>query len=142
MATRNDAQHRTTSGRRAARGAPHANTNATAHGAVHGVYSKHFSDDELNRIITAIADPTAGIDAATQATYVLLDRIVAQVSQEGVALAPETFLKLVAAHNQTTGRIAALARTRQVVSSDAAEGLTGHIAAALDQLADMMHVEL
>ncbi|MDA8113676.1 MAG: hypothetical protein M0Z43_02970 [Acidithiobacillus sp.] len=119
------------------KGAQPHNTNAKAH----GVYSAHFTDDELRRIIEQINDPTSGIDAATQATYVLLDRIIARVSTKA-GIDEEIFLKLVAAHNETTGRIAALARSRQVVSSDAAQSLTGNIAAALDSLAELLHVEV
>lgn len=118
------------------RGAQPGNDNASSH----HIYDAHFTDDELARIITSLTDPAAGLDATVTATYVLLDRIITQVDQNQKDA--ETFLKLVAAHNETTGRIAGLLRSRQILNGNAADSLTGHIAAALDQLADQLHVEL
>jgi hypothetical protein len=120
-----------------ARGAQPGNGNA----AKTGIYSAHFSDDELQRILAGITDPASGVTAALEATYVLLDRIIARVSQDPQT-DPEIFLSLVKAHNETTGRIASLLRSHQVISGDAADTLTGHIAAALDQLAEQMQVTL
>lgn len=118
------------------RGAQQGNANASTH----HIYDTHFTDDELSRIIASLTDPAAGLDATVTATYVLLDRIITQVGKNQADL--ETFLKLVAAHNETTGRIASLLRSSQILNGNAADSLTGHIAAALDQLADQLHVEL
>jgi hypothetical protein len=124
MVTRKNAQH--TGG---ARAAPEAN-----------LFADHFTDDELNRIIAQLADPAARLDSAIEATYVLLDRIIGQMSPGEND--PDAFVKLIRAHNDTTGRIATLLRSRQVIGGGAADTLTGHIAAALDQLADQLHVDL
>jgi hypothetical protein len=78
------------------RGAQPGNDNAGSH----HIYDVRFSDDELSRIIASLTDPAAGLDATVTATYVLLDRIMAQVSQNQEDA--ETFLRLVAAHNETT----------------------------------------
>ncbi len=118
------------------RGAQPGNDNA----GTHHIYDTHFTDDELSRIIASLTDPAAGLDATVTATYVLLDRIIAKVTTNQEDL--ETFLRLVAAHNETTGRIASLLRSSQILNGNAADSLTGHIAAALDQLADQLHVEL
>ena len=103
-------------------------------------YTVHYTDDELGRIIAQLADPSARLDSAIEATYVLLDRILARVGPGEED--PDAFLKLVRAHNDTTGRIATLLRSRAVLQGDVSDSLTGHIAAALDQLAEQLHVEL
>jgi hypothetical protein len=104
------------------------------------LYAAHFTDDELNRIIAQLADPAARLDSAIEATYVLLDRIIRQINPQDED--PDAFLKLVRAHNETTGRIAVLLRSRQVINGEGTDSLTGHIAAALDQLAEQLHVEI
>ncbi len=111
------------------------------------LYATHFTDDELSRIIAELADPAARLDSAVEATYVLLDRIIGRMSAGASAggmgeADPDTFVKLVRAHNDTTGRIAALLRSRQVIHGEGADTLTGHIASALDQLAEQLQAEL
>ena len=97
------------------------------------------SPDEPERLIGALETiaGAAGIDAITQATYVLLDRIIARMSAEG-ADEPDAFLKLVKAHNETTGRIAQLAHARRMISDDA----TDRIASALDDLAQQLKLDV
>jgi hypothetical protein len=104
------------------------------------LYAIHFNDDELARIIAQLTDPAARLDSAIEATYVLLDRIIGQINPQDEDA--DAFLKLVRAHNETTGRIATLLRSRQVINGEGADSLTGHIAAALDQLAEQLHAEL
>jgi hypothetical protein len=104
------------------------------------LFASHFSDDELARIIAQLSDPAARLDSAIEATYVLLDRIIGKIDPQGEDA--DAFLKLVRAHNETAGRIATLLRSRQVLNGEGADSLTGHIAAALDQLAEQLHVEL
>jgi hypothetical protein len=117
------------------------------------LYATHFSNDELERILTALADPTIGLDGTIDATYVLLDRIIGRLTQasecedenaesEDEGARDDVFLKLVNAHNQTTRQIASLLRSRQVLSRSTADSLTGHVAAALDQLAEQLQVQL
>ncbi len=112
------------------------------------LYAAHFTDDELDRIIARLTDPAARLDSAIEATYVLLDRVIGQISARGAQRDeedqdnPDAFVKLVRAHNETTGRIATLLRSRQVIRGEGTDTLTGHIAAALDQLADQLRVDL
>ncbi|HEY3289323.1 MAG TPA: hypothetical protein VGK87_04270 [Anaerolineae bacterium] len=54
----------------------------------------------------------------------------------------ESFLKLVRAHNETTGRVAQLLRTRRVISGKVGDALSDNIAAALDQLAELFNQSL
>ena len=130
-------------------------TGRSAGAGEHGIYATHFTSDEVQRILADIAEPNDGLDASIDATYVLLDRIIGRLSPaggpteslgeesgEGSGEGSEAFLKLVAAHNQTTGRIANLLRARKVVKDENADSLTGHIAAALDELAERLHVDL
>ncbi len=123
-------------------------------------FRKHFTTDELDRVITAFsgadsdsssepdevdlsADIDAiGIDAVTEATYVLLDRIIARISVQGddddqdSVRVQESFLKLVRAHNETTGRVTQLVRARQLIRGGAGEALTKNVAEALDSLSE------
>jgi hypothetical protein len=123
-----------------------ANRKNTRHGSnaraapTANLYAAHFTDDELARIIAQLTDPAARLDSAIEATYVLLDRIIRQIDPQDEDA--DAFLKLVRAHNETTGRIATLLRSRQVINGEGADSLTGHIAAALDQLAEQLHAEL
>ncbi len=102
-------------------------------------YSARFNKDEQERIIGALEtiEFAAGIDAITEATYVLLDRIIARLSTESAG-EPDAFLKLVKAHNETTGRIAQLAHARRMISDDA----TDRIASALDDLAQQLKLDV
>lgn len=114
----------------------------TAHRNPH---AKHFTSDELSRILAQGAGGANGLDSALDATRVLLDRIICRISARDDEADEEqlaAFLKLAAAHNDTTGRIAALLRARNVMRGDAADTLSGHLAAALDQLAEQWHIEL
>jgi hypothetical protein len=112
-------------------------------------YTRHYSDAEIESVLEPLADTTTGLDAAIDATYLLLDRIIAQIgaASAGDSNADDhsddgTFLKLVKAHNETTSRLAVLARARCVVSGDAATSLAANIAAALDQIGEALNVEL
>lgn len=117
------------------RGAPPGNTNAQRH----AVYRRHFSDDEIARIVEGITNPAAGLSAAIEATYVLLDRIIAKLGRQRDL---DAYLRLVSAHNETTGRIAHLLRTHHLITAEAADSLAGHIAGVLDQLAEHLHADL
>ena len=130
---------------------PNRTTSRSACAGEHGIYATHFTRDEAQRILAAVAEPNDGLDASIDATYVLLDRIIGRLTPdegpteglgEGLGEGEEAFLKLVAAHNQTTGRIANLLRARKIVKDANADSLTGHIAAALDELAERLHVDL
>jgi hypothetical protein len=72
----------------------------------------------------------------------LLDRIIARLSaqtEEGGEdgdVAYESFLKLARAHNDTTGRLAQLMRTRQMISGGAGDELIKSIVEALDTLSE------
>ena len=108
-------------------------------------HAKHFTNDELSRILAQERGAANGLDAALDATRVLLDRIICRMTARSDEIDDEqlgAFLKLAAAHNDTAGRIAALMRARTVIRGDAADTLSGHLAAALDQLSEQWHVEL
>ena len=120
-----------------AKGAQPNNANATTH----NIYAKHYSDDEMSRIIAALTDPTTPISAAIEATAVMLDRIIKRITAD---TSPENadFLELAHLHNETTGRLASLARNRAILSGDVADTLTGHIGALLDALATELSTPL
>ncbi len=120
-----------------AKGAQPGNANAVTH----NIYSKHYSDDELSRIIAALTDPTTPISAAIEATAVMLDRIIKRITADENPV-PADFLELAHLHNETTGRLASLARNRAILSGDTADTITGHIGALLDAIALELHTTL
>lgn len=120
--------------RKRTRGAQPQNDNA----ADHGIYSRHFTDDEIERIIKPFRSPdTNALDVAIEASFVLLDRTIARLSARG--LDTEAFTRLASVHNETTGRIAHLVRTQRLVNANAADSLAGHIGAVLDELNEALH---
>lgn len=121
-----------------AKGAQPFNANSVAH----GVYSSRFSDDELTRIIGAMTDPAAPVAALIESSAVLVDRILERLNQSAVSTELETFLALINAHNETAGRIANLARTKQLLSGSAADDIAGHIAGILDALSSIHNTQL
>ena len=120
-----------------AKGAQPGNANATTH----NIYAKHYSDDEMTRIIAALTDPTTPISAAIEATAVMLDRIIKRITADENPV-PADFLELAHLHNETTGRLASLARNRAILSGDTADTITGHIGALLDALATELSTPL
>jgi len=120
------------------RGAQKSNSNSTTH----GIYSKRFSDDELSRIIDALTDPAAPVSALIESSAVLVDRILERLSPPATPPDLETFLQLINAHNETAGRIANLARTKQILSGDAADSIAQHIAGVLDTLSTIHNTQL
>lgn len=122
-----------------AKGAQPGNANATTH----NIYAKHYSDDEMTRIISALTDPTTPISAAIEATAVMLDRIIKRITADDSPDAKHAdFLELAHLHNETTGRLASLARNRAILSGDTADTITGHIGALLDALATELSTPL
>ena len=119
------------------RGAQPHNSNS----ATHGIYSKRFTDDELTRIIAAISEPAAPVAACIEASAVLIDRILDRLNQP-TAADLETFVQLVNAHNETTGRIANLARAKQMLSGSAADSIADHITGILDTLSTIHNTQL
>ena len=123
------------------KGAQPDNANATQH----SIYSRHYTSDELDRIISALTDPATPVTAAIEATAVMLDRIIARLSSQtniDDAEATAAFIELAHLHNETTGRIAALTRSRAILSGDAADTLAGHVSALLDDISEVFHTQL
>jgi hypothetical protein len=120
------------------RGAQPSNVNSITH----GIYSKRFTDDELTRIISAMTDPAASVSALIESSAVLVDRILERLSPPATPPDLETFLQLISAHNETAGRIANLARTKQILSGDAADNIAQHIAGVLDALSNIHNTQL
>ena len=116
-----------------------------ANAAQHSIYSRHYTSDELDRIISALTDPATPVTAAIEATAVMLDRIIARLSSQTStddAEATTAFIELAHLHNETTGRLASLARNRAILSGDTADTITGHIGALLDALATELSTPL
>ena len=116
-----------------------------ANAAQHSIYSRHYTSDELDRIISALTDPATPVTAAIEATAVMLDRIIARLSSQTStddAEATAAFIELAHLHNETTGRIAALTRSRAILSGDAADTLAGHVSALLDDISEVFHTQL
>jgi hypothetical protein len=121
-----------------AKGAQPSNVNSITH----GIYSNRFSDDELTRIIASLTDPAAPVAALIESSAVLVDRILERLNQSAVSTELETFLALINAHNETAGRIANLARTKQLLSGSAADDIAGHITGILDALSNIHNTQL
>jgi len=118
------------------RGAQSDNTNATRH----GVYSRHFTDDELNRIIAPLLTGQPSLTPEIEATRVLFDRSLARLNAAGLETAD--FIALSQLNLQTSGRIAMLLRNHTVITGEAHDNLAGHVADALTELSAILNTEL
>lgn len=114
-----------------------------ANSRTHGFYSAHFTPDELALIAEFVSDPT--LDDEIWMQRVLNRRLLAHVSDNdgGAQAVPlETLVKVAEALAAGTGRVARLLRDKRALSGEAADGIAGAIAAALDELSTELGVEL
>jgi len=114
-----------TSKNKRSRGGQPTNNNA----ARHGFYSPHFSEPELDLILQFCADPTLDDEIIMQ--RVANFRLVESLSQETEG---EIKVRMFEALSTGLGRVAKLLRDKRALSGDAADGIAGAIAAALDEL--------
>lgn len=121
-----------------AKGAQPANQNA----AKTGFYSDHFTEEELARIAALTTDPT--LDDEIWMQRVLNHRLLAYAARpaDGTELAVQQLIQVVETLAIGTGRVARLLRDKRALSGEAADGLTGAIAQALDELGTELGLEL
>lgn len=120
------------------KGAQPANTNAK----LSGFYSDHFTEAELTRIAALTTDPT--LDDEIWMQRVLNHRLLAYAAQpkDGAQLNVQQLIQVVETLAIGTGRVARLLRDKRALSGEAADGLTGAIAQALDELGTELGLEL
>lgn len=120
--------------KRRKRGAQPGNQNA----ARHGFYSDQFAPDELALIAAFTQDPT--IDDELWMQRVFNRRLLRYSSREEMPTAD--LVELAKALAIGTGRVARLLRDKRALSGEAADGLAGAIALALDEISTELNVEL
>jgi hypothetical protein len=120
------------------RGGQPRNTNAITH----GFYSDQFSADELALVAALVTDPT--VDDELWAQRVVNRRLLAFMrrAEQDEPLTLETLTRVAEALAVGTGRVARLLRDRRALSGAAADGLTGAIAQALDEIANELGIDV
>lgn len=119
-------------------GAPPGNTNALKHGA-YARRSVSAATCEIRTIEDVIAD-LAHKQAALSA---YIDFVVSPAIQgELSALTIGDLVSLLRLHGQNASRLGRLLRDRRALSGEAADGISGAIAQALDELSTELGVEL
>ena len=120
------------------RGGQPRNTNAITH----GFYSDQFSADELALVAALVTDPT--VDDELWAQRVVNRRLLAFMrrAEQDEPLTLETLTRVAEALAVGTGRVARLLRDRRALSGAAADGLTGAIAQALDEIASELGIDV
>jgi hypothetical protein len=114
-------------------GAPAGNQNRTTH----GFYSRIYTLEEIADLVAhAIND---SLDDEIAAARVATRRVLTQLHDD---LDADSYAKLAGLVLDGTNTIARLLRTRRALSGDAADGIAGAIAQALDELANEWGVEL
>lgn len=117
-------------------GAPKNNKNAEKHG--------YYSNTERQRRCSKPEAPLtdiADIIADLARKQLQLSRLIeAQLSQTDVDL--DALGRLFALHGQNASRLGRLLRDRRALSGDAADGIAGAIAQALDELSTELGTEL
>ncbi|MCC6192203.1 MAG: hypothetical protein IT318_24495 [Anaerolineales bacterium] len=127
---------------RAAPAAPPPAYDRPANARTHGFYATHFTPEELALLAEFVSDPT--LDDEIWMQRVVNRRLLAHVSNTDGAepIALETLVKVAEALAAGTGRVARLLRDKRALSGEAADGIAGAIAAALDELSSELGVEL
>jgi hypothetical protein len=117
-------------------GAPAGNTNALKHGAYIGRRVSAATADKLHpREIRTIDDVVQDL-AARQAA------LSGYIEQELSALTLDEMVTLLRVHGQNASRLGRLLRDKRALSGEAADGISGAIAQALDELSTELGVEL
>lgn len=110
---------------RARGGAPIGNTNRLDH----GFYSRHFTEAELEVVLSPVDDLADEIALCR----VLTGRLAGRLSGDG-DLEVEDLVKLASMALRASNTLARLMRDNRVLSGDAADDLAGSIGSVLDQL--------
>ena len=110
------------------RGAQPGNINALTHGAYRA----------LAKPIESIEDVIADVQTKQSRLSALID----QMMMTGETSDTEIIVKLFALHGQNASRLGRLLRDQRALSGGAADGITGAIAQALNELATEWGVEL
>ena len=105
-------------------------------------YSDLFSPEELALVAAFVSDPT--LDDEIWLQRVLNHRLFHYLddSEPGAPLEVATLVKVAEALGAGTTRVARLLRDRRALSGEAADGLAGAIAAALDELTTDLGIKL
>lgn len=107
-------------------GAPRGNRNAVTHGN----YAQPITAPQtIDEIITDLAAKQAAISQ-------YLDTLLLQPTDI------ENLARMLAIHGQNASRLGRLLRDQRALSGKAADGISGAIAQALDELSTELHVEL
>ena len=116
-------------GRNVGAGAPEGNQNATSH----GFYARTLTEQELADLVSYAADMT--LDDEIACARVALRRVLTALTDtDRDTLTIEEFTRLAALALQATRTVALLLRDRRALTGDSADGISGAIAQALDEL--------
>jgi len=115
-----------------ARGAQPGNANAEKH----GFYSPHFTPAELARVAEFVRNPSLDDEIFMLRT---LNSRVLQLTQ---ALPQTEQREILDIMIRSTGRIAKLLRDKRALTGGSADGFAEHIAAALDEIATELGIEV
>ena len=116
------------------KGAKPGNQNARKHGA----YSAFFDEDDLLALASAATD---SLEDEIAFTRVVCRRLAKQL-QTADFESTEDMIRLADSLFRGTGRIASLLKVQRSISGQAADGIAGAIAQALDELSTEWNVEL
>ena len=116
-------------------GAPAGNQNARKH----GFYSQHFTRQELADLVTLAGDPS--LDDEIALARVALRRLFNFLNDED-DLTPREMGAIGPLIFTGTRAVAELLRHQRAISGEAADGISGAIAQALDELSTEWGVEL
>jgi len=107
------------------------------HSETETFYGRRFSSDELRAQVGLALDRSLSGEVAI--TRVAIRRILTQLEEE---LGPEEYARLASLLFNGARTIAQLLRAQRALSGEAAEGISGAMAQALDELATMKGVDL
>jgi hypothetical protein len=102
-------------------------------------YSDQFTAEELALVTVFIEDVTLDDEIWMQRVF---NRRLVAVTQTADDVPLETLVKVAEALARGTGRVARLLRDKRALSGEAADGIAGAIAAALDELATELGEQL
>lgn len=108
-----------------ASGAEQGNSNARKH----GLYGRYFREDDVQAL--AVVASKSGLDDEIALTRVAIRRLAERIEEVGDA---DGVIALSSALFAGAGRVAALLKTQRAISGEAADGIAGAIAQALDEL--------
>jgi hypothetical protein len=111
-------------------GAQPGNANAQRH----GIYSTHYTDAEITRIIESAFSGELTLIDEIGLTRVVLDRCLARHQDAD----PDQFSNYAKILLEGAGRVGNLMRQQKVLSGEAADSLLDSIASAIEQARDLL----